>query len=162
MIRGAVGWTSGGARAAGAGRLALGALALLVWAASAEAAPWWMRWGRGAHHGYDPNTVVTLEATVRVPKLAPPMPSLEVETALGEPISVVLGPPWYLERAGVAFAAGDRVIVEGSKLMDDGGRMVVVAARVEKVAGGKTLWLRDERGLPLWAPRGGPRGRPMH
>jgi hypothetical protein len=146
--------------AATAGALAASGLALALWAAPAQAAPWWMRWGRGPH-GYDPNTVVTLEATVRVPKLTPPMPSLEVETALGEAVSVVLGPPWYLERAGVAFAAGDRVIVEGSKLMEDSGRVVLVAARVEKVPGGATLRLRNEQGMPLWMPMGGRQGPPM-
>jgi hypothetical protein len=140
--------------------LAAAGVGLALWAAPAQAAPWWMRWGRGPH-GYDPNTVVTLEATVRVPKLTPPMPSMEVETALGEAVSVVLGPPWYLERAGVAFAAGDRVIVEGSKLMEDSGRVVLVAARVEKVPGGATLRLRNEQGMPLWMPMGGRQGPPM-
>jgi len=149
--------------AAGVSALGAAGLVLALWAAPAQAAPWWMRWGRGAHHGYDPNTVVTLEGTVRVPKLTPPMPSLEVETALGEAVNVVLGPPWYLERAGVGFAAGDRVIVEGSKLMEDSGRVVVVAARVEKVPGGTTLRLRDEQGMPLWMPMGGrQQGQPMH
>ncbi len=147
-------------RTATASAIAATALLLALWAAPAQAAPWWMRWGRGPH-GYDPNTVVTLEATVRAAKLAPPMPSLEVEVGLGEGVIVVLGPPWYLERAGVTFAPGDRVIVEGSKLMEDSGRMVVVAARVEKVPTGVTLRLRNEQGMPLWMPMGGPRGQPM-
>ena len=122
-------------------------------AAPAQAAPWWMRWGRG-QHGYDPNTVVTIEATVRFAKVTPPMPSLELERERGETVTVVLGPPWYLERAGISFAPGDRVIVEGSKVMEDSGRVVVVAARVEKVHSKATLRLRDERGAPLWGHMG--------
>lgn len=147
-------------RTAPAGAIAAAALLLVLLAAPAQAAPWWMRWGRGPH-GYDPNTVVTLEVTVRAAKLTPPMPSLEVEAELGEAVSVVLGPPWYLERTGISFAPGDRLIVEGSKLMEDSGRVVVVAARVEKVPTGVTLRLRNEQGMPLWMPMGGPRGQPM-
>jgi len=123
-------------------------------AAPAHAAPWWMRWGRG-QHGYDPNTVVTLEATVRAARLTPPMPSLELERDLGEAVTVVLGPPWYLERIGIRFAPGDRVIVEGSKVMEDSGRVVIVAARVEKIQEKVTLRLRDERGTPMWGHMGG-------
>ena len=135
---------------------------LVVSGATAPAAPWWMRWGRGPH-GYDPNTVVTLEATVRAARPTQPMPPLEVETALDEPVTVVLGPPWYLERAGITFVPGDRVIVEGSKLMEETGRVVIVAARVEKVAEKVTLRLRDQQGLPLWGHMGGdgPRPGPM-
>jgi len=133
----------------------LAAAALGLNAAAALAAPWWMPWGRHGAHGYDPNTVVTLEATVRTANPVPPMPAIEVETGVGEAVRVVLGPPWYLDRAGVRFAAGDRVIVEGSKLMEDSGRVVVIAARVRRVADGATLRLRDEQGLPLWGHMGG-------
>ena len=146
------GWT------ATASAIAAAALALALGAAPAQAAPWWMRWGRGPH-GYDPNTVVTLEATVRAAKLAPPMPSLELEMGQGEAVSVVLGPPWYLDRAGITFAPGERVMVEGSKLMEDSGRTVVVAARVQKMPAGATLRLRDEQGMPLWGHMGGARSR---
>jgi hypothetical protein len=118
-----------------------------------------MRGGRG-QHGYDPNTVVTIEATVRAARLTPPMPSLELERDLGEAVTVLLGPPWYLELAGITFAPGDRLIVEGSKVMEDSGRVVVVVARVEKVEEKVTLRLRDERGAPLWGHMGmGGRGR---
>jgi hypothetical protein len=134
--------------------LFLAAAALAGPAGPVQAAPWWMRWGRGPH-GYDANTVVTLECTVRSAKPTPRMPSLEVETELGEAITVVLGPPWYLDRTGVTFGAGDRVIVEGSKLMEDSGRLVVVAARVQRMVDGATLRLRDEKGLPLWGHMGG-------
>ena len=113
--------------------------------------------GRGPH-GYDPNTVVTLEATVRAAKPTPPMPSLEVEAEFGQVVTVILGPPWYLERTGITFAPGDRGIVEGSKVMEDSGQVVVVAARVEKVREKVTLRLRDEQGLPLWGGMGGGRG----
>ena len=137
-----------------ASAMAITVAVLLLGAAPAFAASWWMPWGRG-QHGYDPNTVVTLEATVRSTRPTPPMPSLEVETELGQAVSVILGPPWYLERTGITFAAGDRVSVEGSKVMEDSGRIVVVAARVEKTAEKVTLRLRDEQGLPLWGGMGG-------
>src|SRR5574341_1901692 len=133
--------------------IAIAGAVFLASAAPAQAAPWWMRWGRGPH-GYDPNTVVTIEATVRAVKPAPPMPSLECERELGEAVTVILGPPWYLERSGIIFAPGERVAVEGSKVMEDSGRIVVVAARVEKVQERVTLRLRDERGTPLWGHMG--------
>ena len=133
--------------------IAIAVAVFLASAAPAQAAPWWMRWGRGPH-GYDPNTVVTIEATVRAVKPTPPMPSLECERELGEAVTVVLGPLWYLEQAGITFATGDRVIVEGSKVMEDSGRIVVVAARVEKLQEKVTLRLRDERGTPLWGHMG--------
>jgi hypothetical protein len=133
------------------------AVTVLLWGTTpAIAAPWWMPWGRG-QHGYDPNTVITLEATVRSAKPTPPMPSLEVETELGQAVTVILGPPWYLERSGITFAAGDRIIVEGSKVMEDSGRIVVVAARVEKTAEKAILLLRDEKGQPQWVGMGGGR-----
>jgi hypothetical protein len=139
----------------------IAAVALLVFAATpASAAPWWMRWGRGGHgaHGYDPNTFVSLELTVRSARLSPPAPSLECEMGLGEAVSVVLGPPWYLEQSGIAFAPGDRVRVEGSRLMEDSGRMVVVAATVRKMPDGPILRLRDEKGMPAWGGMGGRHG----
>jgi len=138
------------------------ATAVLVFGAMpAAAAPWWRPWGRGGHgaHGYDPNTFVSLEATVRAARLAPPAPSLECEMSLGEAVTVVLGPPWYLEQQGAAFTPGDRVRIEGSKLMEESGRIVVVAATVRKVPDGQTLRLRDEQGMPLWGGMGGGRGR---
>jgi hypothetical protein len=138
--------------------MAIAVAVFLASAAPAQAAPWWMRWGRGPH-GYDPNTVVTIETTVRAARLTPPMPSLECERELGEAVTVVLGPPWFLERSGITFAAGERVLVEGSKVMEGSGRIVVVAARVEKLQEKVTLRLRDERGTPLWGPMGMGGGR---
>jgi len=136
--------------------LAVAVLFLTV--ASAEAGPWWMRWGRGMPQGYDPKTVITLEATVQTVRPAPPMPTLDVATGLGEVVTVVLCPPWYLEQSGIRFTPGDRVLVEGSRVMEDSGRLVVVAARVQKVDEGVTLRLRDEHGRPLWGHMGGPMG----
>ncbi len=148
--------TQAGGKKGAAIAMAIAVAVLVLRAAPALAAPWWMPWGRG-QHGYDPNTVVTLEATVRSAKPTPPMPSLEVETELGQAVTVILGPPWYLEQTGITFAPGDRVIVEGSKVMEHSGQLVVVAARVEKVQEKVTLRLRDEKGLPVWGGMGGGR-----
>lgn len=137
----------------------LATVSLAVGTVPVAAAPWWRPWARGPH-GYDPNTVVTLEATVRAAKPTPPAPSLDCEMDLGGAVTVVLGPPWYLERSGIRFAPGDRIALEGSKLMEESGRLVVVAARIQKLPHGPTLRLRDEQGRPLWGPMGG-RGRGM-
>ncbi len=63
-------------------------------------------------------------------------------------IVVHLGPQWYLEKQSVKLAAGDTVVVKGSKISLQ-GEDVFVAAEVTK--GSEILKLRDASGIPAWA-----------
>ena len=69
----------------------------------------------------------------------------------GEAVEALLGPAFYLREAGLALAAGDVVEITGSVLAGASARMVLVRSIH---AGEDHLSLRDERGLPLWSPRG--------
>ena len=70
------------------------------------------------------------------------------------PITVHLGPSWYLTEEKFALKAGETMEVTGSRIIQD-GRTIIMASEVK--ADGKTLKLRDEQGFPLW--RGSGRGR---
>jgi hypothetical protein len=69
----------------------------------------------------------------------------------GKPVEVHVGPAWFVEQAGMAFARGDVVEIAGSAV-ELGGNRVLIAREVRK--GGKTLTLRNGRGIPAW---GGPK-----
>ena len=69
-----------------------------------------------------------------------------------ESITVDLGPPWFLNQQAFTLKKGDNLEVTGSKIATD-HQMVILAAEVKK--DGKTLKLRDEKGLPLWQEKGG-------
>jgi hypothetical protein len=72
-------------------------------------------------------------------------------------IVVHLGPQWYLDKQSVKLAAGDTVVVKGSR-MSLQGEDVFVAAEVAK--GSEILKLRDASGVPVWA--GSHRGECKH
>ena len=73
------------------------------------------------------------------------------------PVFVVLGPHWYIERQDMTIAAGDTVDVKGVKTVRR-GKEIFLAAEVTK--DGEVLKLRDETGFPLWA--GWRRSRKVH
>jgi hypothetical protein len=60
-------------------------------------------------------------------------------------IHLVVGPSWYLDSQGLAFAAGDAVTVTGWYEAD--GNLAVASVATD----GKTITLRDADGRPLWA-----------
>jgi hypothetical protein len=63
-------------------------------------------------------------------------------------IVVHLGPQWYLDKQSVKLAAGDTVVVKGSRISLQ-GENVFIAAEVTK--GSEVLKLRDASGAPEWA-----------
>jgi hypothetical protein len=63
-------------------------------------------------------------------------------------IVVHLGPQWYLDKQSVKLAAGDTVVVKGSRIFLQ-GENVFIAAEVTK--GSEVLKLRDASGAPEWA-----------
>ncbi len=128
--------------------LALLTAAALAVPAHAEAQGWW---GSSAGPGFDPNTVIQVAgkaihvdiATRRGPS------TLRLETPT-ETFTVMLGPGWYLAELHVDLRTGDRLVVEGSKMMDRGGNLHVIASRIVNERTGAILELRDDTGRPRW------------
>ena len=112
----------------------------------------------GAGYGriYNPQTVETITGEVVKVEKASPMRGgmgqgvhLLVRTnANTEPISVHLGPSWFMENQEVQIQPKDQVQVTGSRV-ELAGKPALIAAEVTK--GNQELKLRDENGLPVWA-----------
>ena len=74
--------------------------------------------------------------------------SILVLTVNNESLGIILGPQEWVQKQGVAFAAGATVQVVGlTGYRYDGGPAMM--PRTVK-AGAKTLKLRDDAGKPLW------------
>jgi len=116
---------------------------------------WW--WGSPVNPGFDRNTVIQVAGTATqldLPRSGPC--TLQLETA-GETFTVMLGPGWYVTTTRVDIRNGDRLSVEGSKMMDRQGNLHLVAARIVNQRTNAVIVLRDENGRPVWgggAPAG--------
>jgi len=130
----------------------------LVWVTLAVPVPaaaqgWW--WGSPINPGFDRNTVIRVSGTATQMNLGarsgPAMLTLECPR---DTYTVILGPAWYLTQVRPDIRDGDPLTVEGSKMMDRGGNLHVVAARVINERTRAVLELRDEAGRPRWM--GGP------
>jgi hypothetical protein len=112
-------------------------------------------WGRGGAYNrlYDPKTVETVSGkVVRIERITPMAGMgqgvhLVLETD-GGTIPVHLGPAWYVERQDTTVAPNDHVEVKGSRVTFD-AKPAIIAAQVRK--GERTLVLRDDAGIPVWA-----------
>jgi hypothetical protein len=102
---------------------------------------------------YDPATVETVSGTIGSIDRTVPMKGMRrgvhvtLETEKG-PLSVHLGPEWYVERLDEKLAKGDFVEVKGSRVTF-AGNSAIIAAEVKK--GDAVLKLRDDNGVPAWA-----------
>ena len=117
---------------------------------------WW--WGSPINPGFDRNTVIQVAGTATQLNIGPPSGpcTLHLETA-GETFIVMLGPGWYITAAHVDIRSGDRLSVEGSKMMDRQGNLHLVAARIVNQRTNAVILLRDDNGRPVWrgeAPEG--------
>jgi hypothetical protein len=138
-----------------ASALAAAALAVPV---SANAQGWW--WGSPINPGFDRNTVIRVIGTAaRVSVEARSGPATLSLECPRDTYTVILGPGWYLAQVHPDIQAGDPLTVEGSKMMDPGGNLFLVAARVTNERTGAVLELRDDAGHPRWM--GGPRPGPL-
>jgi hypothetical protein len=115
------------------------------------------RWGSPINPGFDKNTVVQVSGTANqvdiVPRSGPA--TLRLETS-GESFTVMLGPGWYLAELKVDLRTGDLLMVEGSKMMDRGGNLHLIASRIVNKRTDVVLTLRDDAGRPLWMGGAGP------
>jgi hypothetical protein len=112
-------------------------------------------WGPGTSYGriFDPATVETIRGEVVSVDLITPRKGmtsgvhLVVKTEEG-PLSVHLGPEWYVSRQETRIETNDTVEVKGSRVVFK-GEPAMVAAELKK--GDETLVLRDGRGVPVWS-----------
>ncbi len=112
-------------------------------------------WGMGSPYGkmYDPKTVETIRGEIERLEMIVPVQGMSlgvyivVKTDKG-PISVHLGPRWYLENQDVKLKPGDAVEITGSRITFE-GKPAIIAKEVKK--GDEVLNLRDENGYPVWS-----------
>ena len=100
---------------------------------------------------YDPSQEVTVSGVVQgmeTVEVSNGRRSILVLTVNNEPLGILLGPEPWVQKQGVAFAAGASVQVVGlTGYRYPGGSAMM--PRTVKV-GSKTLTLRDATGKPLW------------
>lgn len=115
----------------------------------AAAQGWW--WSSPINPGFDRSTVIRVSGTVtRVSSERPSGPASLTLECPRDTYTVILGPGWYLRQLGANIREGDPLSVEGSKMMDRGGNLHLVAARVTNERTGAVLELRDDTGRPRW------------
>ncbi len=104
-------------------------------------------------HMYDPATETTLKGTVEDVKLIQHgrMTGMHLVVKSGEETKeVMLGPSKFVNSKGFAFAKGDAIELVGSKAAMEGTEYILAR---EVIKDGKTLTLRDKKGIPEWAGR---------
>ena len=112
-------------------------------------------WGMGSQYGrmYDTKTIETISGEVERIDMITPMKGMSGGVHLlvktdKEPISVHLGPSWYIENQDVKIQPRDKVEITGSRITFD-GKPAIVAKEVKK--GDEVLNLRDDSGYPVWS-----------
>ena len=133
--------------------MAVLAVALMFPSLVAAGQGWW--WGSPVTPGFDRSTVIRVSGTAASVNLEGPSgPATLILECPRDTYAVVLGPGWYLRQIGAEIRDGDPLTVEGSKMMDRGGNLHLVVARLTNERTGAVLELRDEAGHPRWM--GGP------
>ena len=103
-----------------------------------------------AQRNYDPKTVETVEGKVlSVEKTQQRGHGIHLTLQTdGEPISVHLGPSWYVDKQTLHIETNDTITLIGSRVAID-GKPAIIAAQVKK--GDEVLKLRDDNGVPVWS-----------
>lgn len=103
---------------------------------------------------YDPKTVTTVKGAVESLETTRPMLRAAAETIRyvvlkmeAGTIKVYLAPDWYLDQEKVSLKVGDKLEVTGSKVTIN--KQPAIIANGLKVRG-KTVTLRNEKGIPGW------------
>jgi hypothetical protein len=116
-------------------------------------------WGPGGGYGrmFNPATLETLKGEVtNVGHFTPAGRGmgqgvhLILKTAT-ETIDVHLGPSWYLEQQNFGVAAGEKLVITGSRITYQ-GKPAIIASEVKK--GNQVLILRNAQGVPAWSGAG--------
>jgi hypothetical protein len=102
---------------------------------------------------YDPQTVETIKGEVVSVEKIPSRDGkgygvhLTLKTEK-EPLFVVVGPGWYVEKQPVKIEAKDLLEIKGSRVTSR-GKQAIIAGEIKK--GNQILKLRDENGIPAWS-----------
>ncbi len=112
-------------------------------------------WGMGSQYGrmYDPKTIETIGGEVERVDVITPRKGMSGGVHLvvktdKEPISVHLGPAWYIENQDVKIQPHDKIEITGSRITFD-DKPTIIAKEVKK--GDEVLNLRDDNGYPVWS-----------
>jgi hypothetical protein len=110
---------------------------------------------RQGNRNYDPETVITVQATVQevvteTNRRGGSGVHLVLQTE-AEPTVVHVAPATFLSTSGWEFAAGDAVTVVGSKTVVN-GEPALIAREISR--GEASLELRSEAGVPAWRGQG--------
>ena len=73
---------------------------------------------------------------------------LLVRSGGSDPISVHLGPAWFIDSQGFTIRPGDTVEITGSRVVLDGAPILIARTVVRD---GNELAVRDEQGWPRWS-----------
>jgi len=140
------------------GMAVLAVLAVTVSMATAGPGRGWKGsggWGMGGGYQgmYNPATVETISGTIESIVRTVPMKGMNrgvhvTFKAEKGPVSVHLGPEWYVERLDTELKKGDSIEVKGSRVTF-AGNPAIIAAEIKK--GDAVLKLRDDNGIPAWA-----------
>ena len=109
--------------------------------------------GRGMGPNYDPSAETKLTGTIEEIKTMDSMCQTGTHVVIKNDqgsTEVALGPAQFLKDQSVTMKKGDRIEVTGAKTTTGMGEFFIAR---QVVVGGKTLTLRDEKGVPAW-PRG--------
>ena len=102
---------------------------------------------------YDPSTVETVTGVVTAVDTVTGRHNRQHQgihvrmTASGEPLTVHLGPLFYLQQQNVRVQAGDSLTVRGSRVTMRGEPSLIAA---ELTRQDQTWTLRDKQGFPRW------------
>ncbi len=111
-------------------------------------------WGPGSAYNemFDPGTVETLSGElIKMDLFVPRGMSMGVQLIMKagkETIPVHLGPLWFMKKQKREIAPGDKIEITGSRV-DCEGKPAIIASILKK--GDRSLKLRDENGVPVWA-----------
>ncbi len=108
--------------------------------------------GLDLEHGYDRNTVVTLNGKVTSIDTAPESgPVIAIIQHGKETTTLVLGPKEYWQSNGLKLQPDDNVTVRGSKAQGRDGKNYLIVASIVTPANGTEVTLRNDAGRPAWS-----------
>jgi len=114
----------------------------------------WRTGGLNLDHGYDLNTVTSVTGRAAALTVRDGQRVVAEIRTDDETIYLVLGPPWYWEKQGIAIRPNDVVAAWGSKALDDDGVTYLLAQRVINRTTRVEAVLRSETGKPVWTGGG--------
>ncbi len=104
--------------------------------------------------GYDINTVGEVSGKVYQLYIPETGPVRFLLLSKKESYTVLLSPRWYWEDLKVKLSDGDEVTVIGSKSLGKDGNLYIIAQELKISVTGKSIVLRNRKGMPEWSGAG--------